>query len=464
MKLTDLIKRSGRTLRSAKLRTLLTALAIAVGGFTLTLTLAAGNGVRDYTTKLVSSNFDPAELLVGRDREISNSGAPKDTPQEFDDSVTSFQSGGPSGSFQLKQVTKEDVDKIRAIPEIEQVRENLNLSIRYITRAGQKRYTGSAEAYNPAQKPEIKYGQPPALSIEKGTILLPDVYLEPLGFSSPEAAIGQEITVNVQQPFSLDTLGSILNGQSPEAVLNLQNIDPSKIGPKQQTFTYKISAIIKKPATSIGFGVLPLLMNSDDAKSVYDFTSKGTSNYQKYLFVYARVKNGDNRDTRQKVEKILEDDGFFVQSSEDIQKTITQFVNILQGLVGALGAVTLVASVFGIVNTQYISVLERTREIGLMKALGMSKKNISRLFVLEAAWIGFIGGVIGSLAGWTLGTLINPWISNKLDLGPGLSLIIFELWQIIILILALMLIAALAGVLPARKAAKLDPVEALRTE
>ena len=109
----DLIKRSGRSLKNAKLRTLLTALAIAVGGFTLFLTLAAGNGVREYTSNLVSSNFDPAELIVGRDPEVSNEGAPSDKPKEYDPSVTTFQGGGPNSSLQVKQITREDIELLK---------------------------------------------------------------------------------------------------------------------------------------------------------------------------------------------------------------------------------------------------------------------------------------------------------------------------------------------------------------
>lgn len=90
MRYRDLVLRSARSLKSAKVRTFLTAMAIGVGGFTLTLTLAAGNGVRDYTSKLISSNFDPAELLVGRDREVSNTGSPNDKPQEYDETAHSL--------------------------------------------------------------------------------------------------------------------------------------------------------------------------------------------------------------------------------------------------------------------------------------------------------------------------------------------------------------------------------------
>jgi putative ABC transport system permease protein len=461
----DLINRSARSLKNAKLRTLLTALAIAVGGFTLCLTLAAGNGVRDYTSNLVSSNFDPAELIVGRDPEISNAGAPSSEPKEYDPSVTSFQGGGPNGSIQVKQVTTDDIALIKATPGVEQVRESFNLSIRYITREGQKKYTGNAEAYNPAQKPELVYGElPESGDIPTGSVLLPDVYLDKLGFSSAETAIGQEIIVVAQQPFSLAALSQIQNQADSGGNINIQNVNPEDFLPQDKTYKFIVGAITRKPVTSLAFGVQPLLLNSQDSREIYDFTTEGTANYNQFLFVNVRVENGEDKATRDKVKADLESQGFYVQSSEDIQKTITQFVDILQGAVVALGLVTLIASVFGIINTMYISVLERTREIGLIKALGMSNKKVRLLFIFEAMWIGFIGGIIGILGAFLLGNLLNPVITEQLNLGAGNNLIIFSISQMIILLFSLMFVGAAAGYFPARKAAKLDPVEALRTE
>lgn len=459
MYITDIIRRSGRSLKSAKMRTILTSLAIAVGGFTLTATLAAGNGIRAYTDKLVSSNFDPAEIMIGRDAEISNTSQPNTQPKEYDESVGSI-SMGQSGSLQIKQVTDADVKELKALPYAEEVREFMQLDVQYVTRDGQKKYTATAESYNGAQRPEVDAGALPARgNTPAGQIVLPENYVSILGFTDANDAVGKTVKVGVRKTLVSDAAGQ----QQLLTQLMTGTLSPEGLFQNQE-FTYTVLAVSKKSATSMSFAGLPLLLSPADAREVYDYTTKGTSNYGKYLYVFMRVKDGTDMNKINAAQSDLQSKGYYTIGIKEIQKSITQIVNVLQGLVGVFGMITLLASVFGIVNTQYISVLERTREIGLMKALGMRNRDVRRLFMFEAAWIGFLGGLIGAVTAFGLGIALNPWVTRKLELGDGNQLLMFNFWQIAGLLAVLVAIAMMAGFFPARKAAKLDPIEALRTE
>uniref|UniRef100_UPI003221B0CD ABC transporter permease n=1 Tax=Microbacterium sp. TaxID=51671 RepID=UPI003221B0CD len=161
----------------------------------------------------------------------------------------------------------------------------------------------------------------------------------------------------------------------------------------------------------------------------------------------------------------LADEGFRAQTTAD---QIGAFQTVIAGIVGVLNAfavIALIAAGFGIVNTLLMSVQERTREIGLMKAMGMGSGRVFGLFSTEAVFIGFLGSAIGAGVAILAGSAISSALAGSLLSGlPGLQIMLFEPASIATVILVVMAIAFLAGTLPARRAARQNPIDALRYE
>ena len=436
----DIIKRALRNLLSSKARTILTALAIAVGTFALTLTLGASNGAQDYAQNIVKTNFDPSELFVSKDSGLFKS-QDASTPQVYDPSYGSITTFGGQ-TRQIKMLDNSDIQKLSQIKGVTWAQPAINVSLQYLTRDNTNKYIGTLTTYNPYQNPTLLAGKIPN-QLQDNTLILPEGYLGALGFLNAQSAINQTVKLSV--------LNQGTSSMVPGAA-------------KNQVTDFKIIAVYKTPNTAISAATsLNLYASLGSVENLNNFIYQGTSNYLKYLEAVVKVTDGTNSAKLNDVENIIKAQGYGVQSVVDTEKTITQIISVLEGIVTVFGIIAIIASVFGVVNTMYISVLQRTREIGLMKALGMHRKDISRLFRIEAGLIGLLGGLIGSILAIVGGTALNPVISSKLGLGDS-KLLIFKFSQVGLLIIALIIIGIIAGLLPARKAAHLDPIEALRTE
>lgn len=425
MKVADVIRRAGRSLRNAKARTLLTSLAIGVGAFTITLSLAAGTGGKQYAEDIVTSNTDVRELYVYPKQE--NQGD-LSQPKEYTDQPTVAFAGGPS----MKLLEQSDIDTLTSTKGVESVTPIYTVASKYVTREGQKRFQSGIDVFTSSIKQEYVAGS--GDDITGNRVVISEQYSKALGFANAKDAIGAPIIV---------VIATAVPGGADKA------------------FELTVAGVFKKSVLASIGATTGVQAHRDVVRDMYKYNQQGTPIEDAYVGATVIAKNESDVDV---IKKELSAKGYEAQTAEDLMGFIFQFINVLQGILIGFGALAVLTSVFGIINTQYISVLERTQQIGLMKALGMRRRDVGRLFKFEAAWIGFLGGAIGSGLAFAIGTAANPWIRETLTLGDKTNLLIFEPWMFALIIIGLMIVSVGAGILPARKASKLDPIEALRTE
>ncbi|MGU3410686.1 ABC transporter permease [Microbacterium sp. M1A1_1b] len=421
----DLLRTAvGNTFRS-KLRTTLTVIAIFIGAFTITLTSAIGTGVGNYIDTQVASIGDTGTLTITKtaDTGSTDGGPAKYDPDESNQSVNR----GPASFAYLSQ---SDVDAIKKVSGVTDVRPAVALSPKYAEYDDNGKYVVSLTANAGEIKADLAAGKQLDDSASGNQVILPTNDLKSLGLGSAKAAVGKELT------FAVDDYQG-----------------------KEHTLTATVVGVQNESLFGGGAGANAPLT---DAMQSAQETGKPSSIATSYASASATLAYGASAST---VKSALSKDGY---TGQTIQDQLGQFQTVINGIVGILNAfavIALVAAGFGIINTLLMSVQERTREIGLMKAMGMGGGKVYTLFSLEAVFIGFLGSAIGAGVAIGLGTAISNVLAGTVlkDL-PGLQILQFAPSSVITIILVVMLIAFLAGTLPARRAARQNPIEALRYE
>lgn len=182
-----------------------------------------------------------------------------------------------------------------------------------------------------------------------------------------------------------------------------------------------------------------------------------------YTTLQVRVKSPKDVQT---VEDAIKKLGFNTFSIVDATKSLRQFFAVLDLFLGIFGSLALAVASIGIINTLVMAILERRREIGIMKAIGASDNDVKGLFFAEAGAMGIFGGVLGVALGWTIGRVINLGTNIYLRRQhfPPEQIWSVPWWLVISAVVFSIVVSLLSGLYPASRAARLDPVQALRYE
>ena len=434
MKTLDLVRSAVSNTFRSKTRTTLTVLAIFVGAFTLTLTNGLGTGINAYIADTLTAVGAQDVMTVTKNSEEAAASAEEDSgPAEYDPDAVA--SGGFDGAT-VSALTPADLDTLAEVDGVLDVQATKSISPDYIQAGDGDRFVLSVGALVEGQSVQLAAGEDLDDAAGELQVLIPVSYVEPLGFDSDEAAVGQTVSI------------AVTDADRAQHV-----IDATVVGVAEEAL-----------ASPAGVSVTT---NDALTDALYAAQSTGlpTDETERYAQASIWFSPDATDDEITALKDRLADAGFTGTTVADQLGAVTAVIDGIVLVLNAFAIIALLAAGFGIVNTLFMSVQERTREIGLMKAMGMGSGRVFSLFSLEAAFIGFLGSAIGVVIAILVGGVVSSALSGGLLTSlPGLTLIAFDPVSVALIIVAVMGIAFRAGTLPAARAARADPVTSLRYE
>ena len=450
MKLSDLLLMSMSNLWKRKLRTVLTVLGVVIGITSIVVMMALGNGLKESMLESISSYSSITQITVNAGRSWNANGE----------------------QTEEKLLNDELVKEFEALEHVDAVYPRLSASV--IAKKG-KYIHSYMELYGMTQEGLASLNIPVAqgtmpqegeeLALFYGNNVIVDFYVEKTGVHSyyetgeiPNIDLMNEPMVII---FDTDAYWNSQNGNSE-----------TPVQPPKKYFIPACGIMEGNVGewTSNSSGTVYCDMEALKTQLKRVFKKKPIpgqplrKNGKPYneLFYSQIIVQVDAMENVQAITQMLQEQGYNAYSDAEWIQSETEQMNTIQLVLGAIGAVSLLVAAIGITNTMMMSIYERTKEIGVMKVLGCDIRNIQVLFLLEAGFIGFIGGIIGVAFSYGLSAGINSLFAASMGMGSGICRI--PGWLPLLAIGFAIIIGMVAGFLPSLRAMRLSPLAAIRNE
>ncbi|PRR83072.1 ATP-binding cassette domain-containing protein [Clostridium vincentii] len=394
-------------MREKLVRNIFISIGASIGIMSVILMLSLGSGVKAYFNKTMNSYVNPLVIEVNM---------PSNDEETVDLDIATIEKPtiNPQSSFK-----EEDIQRLAEIENVSSV---------------EKGFTAISMGTN-----SLKYD-----GKSSGLMRTSTISSNITASNVEEGALPKDGEVLINKSVS-DNLGGEVVGKT--VTLNMF------VNQKMVKKEFVVSGIYATAGGDLTAVMKSVFLNYLDLEKLYSENSSELKSNVMYI-------NTDKAEYTDSIKEKVKELGYTGSSQEQMSEMFNEMISILTYVLAGIAAISLVVSTIMIVVVMYISVVERTKEIGIIKAIGARQKDIRRIFVCEAFLIGVFSGILGISLAFILMKGINIVSTRIFDI----NLVLIQNSYIVFGLSVSIVISTIAGVLPANKAAKLDPVESLRRE
>lgn len=441
MRFSDIIAMSAGNLWKRKLRTVLTVLGVMIGTASIVVMLSLGIGLESAMLGEISSQGSMTDITVNNYNYGSD-----DQLLMTDETMETFQ--------QLEHVTAAS-PQLSSWVVLEQGKYRTNCTIYGVT----QEYL--------SQIPVAEGGTLPAPNTKKMELLIGngvicDFYDTKTGKTPyyednvlPDVDLmGKTVFTQFESSYVMDSEGNYVEQPTRKNIFPVVGLVEG--GPEDYSqYCWNVYTDIDS--------LKKYLQDTYRGQTIPNQPTDKNGNPYRFFCYDTAIVSVDDLDNVEEVLTAITDMGYQAYSEAEWIESAQQEMLIVEAVLGGIGAISLFVAAIGIANTMMMSIYERTKEIGVMKVLGCSLGNIRTMFLTEAAFIGFIGGIVGLFISYALSFICNLILPAAMGYeGSKLSIIPF--WLVLVAIIFSTLIGMLAGFFPAQRATKLSPLAAIRNE
>lgn len=436
MRIFDLISLIFNNLNRRKGRVMLTAIGVVIGTAAVVILVSLANGLQRSATSQLYGIGDLTMIQV--------------FPRYED--MGPVMVSGPGSPQGPKLVTQSIIEEIEAIDGVAQVLPRDFIRTMSILRYNRLENYPNIMGVGASDVSDLGFTLREGVgTLERGTAVIGEVVMRQ--FMDPKIRPGQE------QPRDINLLNETVRLEVVKWTSDGQEV--------RKTYSFRIVGVMKESRNE---GDYSMIMSLNDMTAINEWVIGKRINRNRDGFENVNVKVTSVDKVLEVTEKITEM-GFNAYTPQSVVQGISNFYLIIQVIFGGVGAVALLVAAIGIANTMTMAILERTREIGLMKAIGATNNNVLTIFLGEAAGIGFVGGLGGVAAGWLVNMAINvvatPYLASQAaqyGAPPPEAAVYTPAWLPVFAVLFATLVGLISGLYPALRAATLVPVVALKYE